>query len=83
MKVGFVDLGIMGLPTALNLATAGHSLVVYDKRAVSEYVRAAGVIVKKTLADVALQDDVIIVMVPDTQDVEQALFAEDSLTSRR
>ena len=83
MKVGFVDLGIMGLPTALNLATAGHSLVVYDKRAVSEYVRAAGVIVKKTLADVALQADVIIVMVPDTQDVEQALFAEDSLTSRR
>ena len=30
MKIGFVGLGIMGLPMAKNLIKAGHELTVYD-----------------------------------------------------
>ena len=81
MKVGFVGLGIMGRPMALNLAAADHALVVHDKRAVPEDVRAAGAVVAKSLADVARQSELIIVMVPDTQDVEQALFAQDGIAA--
>jgi 2-hydroxy-3-oxopropionate reductase len=81
MKVGFVGLGIMGRPMALNLAAAGHSLVVYDKRAVPEDVRATGATVVAPLAEVARQSEVIIVMVPDTQDVENALFCEDGIAA--
>jgi 2-hydroxy-3-oxopropionate reductase len=81
MKVGFVGLGIMGRPMALHLAAAGHSLVVYGKRSVPDDVRAAGASVVDTLADVARRADVVILMVPDTQDVEQVLFAADGIAS--
>ena len=32
MKIGFVGLGIMGHPMALNLIKGGHELFVYGKR---------------------------------------------------
>ena len=42
MKVGFVGLGIMGQPMALNLIKGGHELFVYGKRTVpAEDPRAA------------------------------------------
>ncbi|MBL0420856.1 2-hydroxy-3-oxopropionate reductase [Ramlibacter sp. AW1] len=81
MKVGFVGLGIMGRPMALNLAAAGHSLVVYGKRSVPEDVRAAAATVVTSLAELARQSEVVILMVPDTQDVENALFSEDGIAA--
>ena len=35
MKIGFVGLGIMGQPMALNLIKGGHELFVYGKRTVA------------------------------------------------
>jgi len=32
MKLGFIGLGVMGRPMALNLMKAGHTLVVHDVR---------------------------------------------------
>jgi len=32
MKIGFIGLGIMGRPMALNLKNAGHDLIVWDRR---------------------------------------------------
>jgi 2-hydroxy-3-oxopropionate reductase len=81
MKVGFVGLGIMGRPMALNLIAAGHSLVVSGARTVPEDIRNAGAVVADNLADVARQADIIIVMVPDTPDVEQALFSKDGIAA--
>ena len=40
MKVGFVGLGIMGHPMALNLIKGGHQLFVYGKRRLPMDVRA-------------------------------------------
>ncbi len=79
--VGFVGLGIMGRPMALHLAAAGYPLVVYGKRTVPEDVRAAGASVVPSLADLARQSEVIILVVPDTHDVEQALFASDGIAA--
>ena len=33
MKVGFVGLGVMGSPMALNIVKGGHELTVYDRSA--------------------------------------------------
>lgn len=73
MKIGFVGLGIMGRPMAINLHNAQHSLVVYDRAPLADDVRAAAEAVPdgKTVAE---RSDVIIVMVPDTPDVEDVLF---------
>lgn len=75
MKIGFVGLGIMGRPMALHLAAAGHTLVVYGERRVSADVRATGALVVNELAEVARRSDAVILMLPNTQDVESALFA--------
>ena len=74
MKIGFIGLGIMGRPMALNLHAAQHSLVVFDRAPLADDVRAAA----EAVADgktVAARSEVVIVMVPDTPDVENVLFA--------
>jgi 2-hydroxy-3-oxopropionate reductase len=74
MKIGFIGLGIMGRPMALNLKAAQHSLIVYDRASLADDIRAAAEVVTdgKTVASMS---DVVIVMVPDTPDVENVLFA--------
>jgi 2-hydroxy-3-oxopropionate reductase len=74
MNIGFIGLGIMGRPMALNLKAAQHSLIVYDRATLTEEIRAAAEVVAdgKTVAS---KSEVVIVMVPDTPDVENVLFA--------
>ena len=73
MKLGFIGLGIMGAPMAGHLLAAGHELHVCDRRSIPEALAKADRC--PTAAEVARRADVIIVMVPDTPDVEQVLFA--------
>jgi 2-hydroxy-3-oxopropionate reductase len=73
MKVGFVGLGIMGRPMALNLQKGGHSLIVPERRSLAEDVRAVAEVVENPAA-VAQAAEIVILMVPDTPDVESALF---------
>jgi 2-hydroxy-3-oxopropionate reductase len=75
MKIGFIGLGIMGRPMALNLKEAGHALIVPDRRSLTDDVRAAAQVVANPEA-VAHEAEVIILMVPDTPDVEQVLFGD-------
>src|ERR1700694_2199825 len=73
MKIGFIGLGIMGRPMALNLKNAGHTLIVPDRRSLTDEVRAAA----EGGADAkafAARAEFFILMVPDTPDVEAALF---------
>jgi 2-hydroxy-3-oxopropionate reductase len=74
MKVGFVGLGIMGRPMAHNLMKGGHQLFVYGKRTVPPEIRE-GATVCDTLKDVAARSEVIIIMVPDTPDVQNVLLS--------
>ena len=77
MKIAFAGLGIMGKPMALNLHKAGHQVFVHGRRPESMTPLAqAGCIACASAAEAAAQADVTIVMVSDTHDVEQVLFAE-------
>jgi len=72
VEVGFVGLGIMGRPVALNLARAGHSLHVWSRRPQSmEPLLDAGATGHDSAADVARSSAVVISMVADAPDVEQ------------
>jgi 2-hydroxy-3-oxopropionate reductase len=73
MKVGFIGLGIMGRPMALNLKAAGHELFVPERGSLTAEIRAAATVLADAKA-VAAASDVIITIVPDTPDVEAALF---------
>jgi 2-hydroxy-3-oxopropionate reductase len=74
MKVGFVGLGIMGRPMALNLHAAQHSLLVHDRASLTDDIKAVADLAPDGKT-VAAKSEVVIVMVPDTPDVEAVLFA--------
>jgi 2-hydroxy-3-oxopropionate reductase len=73
MKIGFIGLGIMGRPMALNLKNAGHDLIVPERGSLTAEIRAAAEVVTGAKA-VAAKSDCVIIMVPDTPDVEAVLF---------
>lgn len=82
MNVGFVGLGIMGQPMALNALRAGFALHVYDRvEQRCEPLRAAGAEVCTSAAEVASRSDVVITMVPDTAAVEDALFSPSGIAA--
>ena len=80
-QIGFVGLGIMGAPMALNLMKAGYKLKVYnrsDRPRVQEVVDAGADRVD-TPALAAVGSDVIITIVTDTPDVENVILGEDGV----
>jgi len=76
-KIGFIGLGIMGKPMAMNLIKAGYSLTVYDIRPepVKEVI-AAGAKEGRCSQDVAAKSEVIITMLPNSPDVKKAVLGK-------
>ena len=77
LKIGFIGLGIMGAPMAQHLLAAGHELFVPKRSKVPEALAAATVCA--TNADVARAAEVIILMLPDTPDVDKVLFGKEGV----
>ncbi len=75
MKVGFIGLGIMGTPMAEKLIAGGHQLYANTLNKVPPELVEKGAIACATPKQVAEQADVIFIMVPDTPQVEEVLFA--------
>jgi len=76
-KIGFIGLGIMGKPMALNLIKAGFELVVFNRTSskMDELINA-GAIGVKSPKEVAENSDIIITIVSDTPDVENVILGE-------
>jgi 2-hydroxy-3-oxopropionate reductase len=74
-KVGFIGLGTMGKPMAANLIKGGHALFLHSRSGVPQELTAAGGTACGSGKEVAQRADVVIIMVPDTPDVEKVLFA--------
>lgn len=74
-NIGFIGLGIMGKPMSRNLMKAGHRLVAYDivQESVAEIV-ADGAARGASAADVAAKSDIVITMLPDGPEVDQAVL---------
>lgn len=72
-SVGFVGLGTMGAPMALNLLKAGYSLSVLERKSLPLEIRKSTQ-VYSSLPALASASDVVILMLPDTSDVSEVLF---------
>lgn len=73
--VGFVGLGTMGTPMALNLARAGVRLVVWNRSAdKTEALRAAGAEVAPDVAGVFAAAGVVLLMLADEPAVDAVLL---------
>ncbi|GAA3834235.1 NAD(P)-dependent oxidoreductase [Amycolatopsis tucumanensis] len=74
MELGFLGLGTMGTPMALNLVRAGTPLVVWNRTAAkAEVLRAAGAAVAGSAAEVCRRADVVFLMLADGAAVDAVL----------
>ncbi len=80
-KLGFIGLGIMGTPMCGHLIQAGHHLFVYSRKRVPEAISASRATHCTSPRSVAERANVIFLMVPDTPNVEEVLFAERGVLS--
>lgn len=80
MKIGFIGLGHMGMPMALNLLKAGMTVTVYDvvSKAMEEAVKA-GAKGASTLSEACAKQDVIITMVQTGKQVNELCRADDGI----
>jgi 2-hydroxy-3-oxopropionate reductase len=78
--VGFIGLGIMGGPMALNLLHAGYPLVVHNRtRGREEPLVSEGASAADSPRALAAASDVVITMLPDSPDVEAVYFGDDGV----
>jgi 3-hydroxyisobutyrate dehydrogenase-like beta-hydroxyacid dehydrogenase len=82
-KIGFVGLGTMGFPMAVNLKKAGFEVIGFDAfKGVYEKASAAGITMVENLKEVAEQaDEAIISMVRDYAQNVEVIFGKEGLLS--
>ncbi len=80
-RIGFIGLGIMGRPMSENLIKAGYQLIIYNRshRPSQDQLVALGAKLATSPKQVAQESDVVIVIVTDTPDVEQAVLGANGV----
>ena len=79
-RIGFVGLGMMGLPMARNLVEDGYEITVFDLND-STVLEAQkfGSDTATSAADVARISDIVITMVPDSEHVEAVISGKNGI----
>ncbi len=79
-RVGFIGLGIMGMPMARNLIKAGFEVVVYNRTASkAEQMVSEGAKKADSPKELAKESPVVITIVSDTPDVESVILGENGI----
>jgi 3-hydroxyisobutyrate dehydrogenase len=81
-KVGFVGLGSMGAPMAGRLVQSGYQLVAYNRTRVKTEPLRGRAEITSTQREVAEKADPIVLMLTDTQAVEDVLFSSQGMYER-
>ena len=79
-KIGFIGLGIMGKPMAINLLKSGYKLWVFDiNEKALEDLQNEGAIISHSPKALAKVCDIIISILPDSPHVIEVALGEDGL----
>lgn len=82
LRLGYVGVGLMGLPMVKRLLARGHSVTAYDiLPEKTEAARAAGAKAAGSPAEAARDVDFVLLNLPTTDAVEQAVFGEKGVAS--
>jgi 2-hydroxy-3-oxopropionate reductase len=77
-RIGFIGLGLMGRPMAMNLLKAGHTLTVWNRTAArADELVAAGAVLAKNPKAVAEASEVLITIVSDPPALESVLWGQN------
>lgn len=82
--VGFIGLGLMGVPLVRRLRAAGHAVTVWNRSAGKAQALAAtdaGIAVAATPAVLASAADIVMLCVADTAAVAQVVFGADGVAA--
>ncbi|MDC5805589.1 2-hydroxy-3-oxopropionate reductase [Vibrio europaeus] len=80
MKIAFIGTGIMGRPMAVNLQKAGYDIVLSDHfNPAPKDLVAAGAQVVNSVQAATEAADAVILMVPNTPQVEDVLFGDQGV----
>lgn len=83
MRIGFIGLGNMGGPMALNLIKAGHALTVHDvRREVAEPHLAAGARWADSPGAVSAECELVMTSLPGPKEIEEVALGEGGIFSR-
>jgi 2-hydroxy-3-oxopropionate reductase len=78
-KIGFIGLGIMGKPMALNLIKAGYEVAVLKTSNAASVLIEAGAKAFENIKTLAANCEVVITMLPDSPDVEKVVLGENGV----
>lgn len=79
-KIAFIGLGNMGLPMALNLATAGHQVAGFDFSSVAmDKAREGGIVASASGPEAAWGVEIVVTMLPSGKHLLGALTGETGL----
>lgn len=79
-RIGFIGLGAMGAPMAINLLKRGYRLTIYDVASAKvEPIVKEGAQVATSCKEVAERSDVIITMVPSSPNVREAILGKEGV----
>ena len=81
-RIGFIGLGNMGIPMALNLIKAGHALTGFDVFPKGmEAVTSAGGAAGKSIALIVGDSEIVITMLPSGKEVREVYLGHDGITA--
>ncbi|MHA4739842.1 NAD(P)-dependent oxidoreductase [Dyadobacter sp. MSC1_007] len=80
-KIGFIGLGIMGKPMALNLLKAGFAVGVLSTSKASAELEDAGAKTWPNASKLASEHDIVITMLPDSPQVEDLVNGQHGVSS--
>ena len=79
-KIGFIGIGLMGLPMAKNILKAGYSLKAFNRsQNKTEPLKEFGAEIKTTIDDVVKENDVIITMLTDDTAINEVMNSSNFL----
>ena len=81
-RLGYVGIGLMGLPMVTRLVARGHSVTAYDiVKEKTQAAHAAGAAAAGSPAEAAADADLVLLCLPTTEAVEAAVFGERGVAS--
>ena len=79
-KIGFIGIGLMGLPMSKNIAKAGYNLKVFNRsKKKAEPLKEFGANISNTLQDLVDDSDIVITMLTDDTAVDEVMNNSDFL----
>lgn len=78
-KVGFIGLGIMGKPMALNLIKAGYTVSILETSGAAKALTDAGAKAYPSSKSLAQESDILITILPDSPEVESVVLGENGV----